>query len=65
MKKSFRLLVLPLILLFVLAACQADDARRVDRQPQTVGAMWQAEQPQLRPLPAAYDCSSSHEVTLN
>jgi hypothetical protein len=27
--------------------------------------MWQSEQPHLRPVPAAYDCGSHHEVTLN
>ena len=46
-------------------ACEADDARRVDRQPQTIGEMWQAEQRHLRHVPAAYECCSHHEVTLN
>ena len=46
-------------------ACEEDDARRIDRQPQTIGEMWRAEQTQLRALPADYECCSRHEVTLN
>ncbi|MCA8837878.1 MAG: IS21 family transposase, partial [Proteobacteria bacterium] len=49
----------------LLAACQADDVRRVDRQPQTVGEMWHAERPQLRPVPTDYDCGRTYEVVLN
>ncbi|MEZ4708308.1 MAG: IS21 family transposase [Caldilineaceae bacterium] len=49
----------------LLAACTADEVRRVDRQPQPIGEMWQSEQPHLRPIPAAYDCGSHHDVTLN
>jgi hypothetical protein len=32
-------------------ACLADDGRRVDRQPQTIGQAFQQEQPHLQPLP--------------
>lgn len=49
----------------LLAACQADDVRRVNRQPQSIGAMWQEEQAHLRPLPVEYSCCRTHEVTLN
>lgn len=49
----------------LLAACKADDARRVDRQPNTIGEMWQAEVAKLRPIPAPYECCRSYEVTLN
>jgi len=46
--------------------CLAEDERRVDRQPATIGAMWQAEQDKLRPLPARdFLCYRSREVTLN
>lgn len=50
----------------LLAACSADDLRIVDRQTQAIGVCWQAEQPQLRPLPAhPFACCVSREVTLN
>jgi hypothetical protein len=49
----------------LLAACQADDIRRVDRQPETIGEMWQAEKGKLRGLAARFACCSSHEVSLN
>ena len=50
----------------LLAACHANDARTVDRQPQPIGVAWQQEQPHLRPLPAyAFDGAVSREVTLN
>ena len=49
----------------LLAACQADDSRRIARQPQPIGEMWQTEQGVLRPLPATYDCCRMQEVTLN
>jgi hypothetical protein len=49
----------------LLAACQTDDVRRVDRQTQTIGELWGAEQRGLRPLPADFRCCRSHEVTLN
>ena len=38
----------------LLQRCHEDDARRVDRQPTTIGVAWRHEQPLLRPLPA-YD----------
>ena len=50
----------------LLAACTADDQRRVDRTDQAIGVRWQAERPQLRPLPAhPFACCVSREVTLN
>lgn len=47
------------------AACQADDSRRVARQPQSIGEMWQVERPLLRGLASDYECCRRHEVTLN
>ena len=46
--------------------CLADDKRQVDRQPDTIGVLWQREQPLLRPHPAT-DLAPcvSREVTLN
>ena len=35
----------------LLAACRADDQRRVDRQKVTVGEAWEMEKPYLLPLP--------------
>lgn len=50
----------------LLACCLADDARRVDRQPTTIGEAWEREKPQLRALPAkAYECCTRKEVSLN
>lgn len=49
----------------LLAACQADDGRRIDRQPQSIGVMWQQEQAHFRPLPVEYPCCRTQEVTLN
>lgn len=49
----------------LLAACQADDGRRVDRQVQTIGELWMVEQRTLRMVPTEFACCSSHEVTLN
>jgi transposase len=50
----------------LLAACLADDARQVARQPMTIGAAWQLELPQLLPLPAYdFDCALQREVLLN
>ena len=49
----------------LLRACEADDARRVSRQPQSIGEMWRAEQPKLRAVPTDYECCRHHEVTLN
>lgn len=50
----------------LLSACQADDQRTVDRQPQPIGALWASEQPHLRALPA-HDvvCCVTRPVTLN
>ena len=50
----------------LLAACRTDDQRIVDRQTAAIGVRWQAEQPQLHPLPAhPFACCVSREVTLN
>lgn len=46
----------------LLAQCQADDARRISRQPQTIAEAWQQERPRLRPLPA-HDLDICREVT--
>ena len=50
---------------YLRTKCIADDQRQVNRQPDTIGVMWQAEQPHLRACPdhdfAAY---VSREVTL-
>lgn len=35
----------------LLSACLADDRRRVDRQPVTIGEAWEMERPYLLPLP--------------
>ena len=48
------------------SACDDEDQRRVDRQPEPIGVAWQAEKPHLRPLPAVdYPCCISREATLN
>jgi transposase len=50
----------------LLVACQADDQRTVDRQPQSIGQMWTAEQSRLRPLPAHdFVCCVTRPVALN
>ena len=50
----------------LLAACQKEDQRTVDRQPQSVGQMWEVEQPKLKPLPEhAFVCCVTRPVTLN
>jgi transposase len=50
----------------LLAACDREEARTVNRQLHTIGQAWALERPQLRPLPAhAFDCSLSVPVTLN
>jgi len=50
----------------LLAECQRDDARTVERQPMTIGQAWTLEQPHLRPLPAHdFDCCVMVPVTLN
>lgn len=46
--------------------CLADDERQVNRQPDTIGIMWEAEKPQMRPLPATDIVAYiSREVTMN
>jgi transposase len=41
----------------LLRSCRRDDQRRVAHQSATIGAMWEAERPLLRPLPPfAFDC---------
>jgi len=51
---------------YLLAECQKDDARTVDRQPHTIGQAWAQERPHLRPLPAHdFDCSVMVPVMLN
>lgn len=50
----------------LLAACQKEDQRTVDRQPQAIGQMWEAERPKLKPLPEhAFVCCVTRPVTLN
>jgi transposase len=45
--------------------CVADDVRQVKGQAAAIGAMWQQEQPHLRPLPAYdYDCCRVVEAAL-
>ncbi|MCA9997495.1 MAG: IS21 family transposase [Anaerolineales bacterium] len=50
---------------YLLEKCLADDQRQVHRQPDTIGMMWQIEQPHLRPCPD-HDFAPyiSREVTL-
>lgn len=49
----------------LLRRCLADDERQVQGQPATIGAMWQTEQPQLRPLPSTdFACCRTVEVAL-
>ncbi len=50
----------------LLAQCLADDGRRVDRQPVTIGEAWEMEKPHLLPLPVRdFDCCLSRPATLN
>ncbi len=50
---------------FLLEQCQRDDVRVVDRQTQSIGQMWQAEQPLLRPVPTRpFDCCVTRQVHL-
>lgn len=50
----------------LLERCLADDERRVDRQPDTIGAAWTLEQAYLKPLPAQpFDPRLTRTVTLN
>jgi len=50
---------------YLLAACRADDQRRVAGQALPIGQAWELERPKLRPLPArAFDCCLSKPVSL-
>jgi hypothetical protein len=50
----------------LLAQCLADDGRRVDRQPVTIGEAWEMEKPHLLPLPERdFDCCVTRPATLN
>lgn len=50
----------------LLAACLADDQRRVDRQPVMIGEAWEMEKPYLLPLPEKdFKCCITKSVTLN
>jgi transposase len=50
----------------LLAACLADDERRVDRQPVTIGEAWEMEKPHLLTLPEKdLPCCITKTVTLN
>jgi transposase len=50
----------------LLAACLADDQRRVDRQEMTIGEAWEKEKPHLLSLPEHdYRCCVSTPVVLN
>jgi transposase len=50
----------------LLSACLADDRRRVDRQPVTIGEAWEMEKPYLLPLPEKdFQCCVTKSVTLN
>jgi len=50
----------------LVQACLKDDQRRVSRQAETIGQMWERERPVLRSLPAyAYDCCVTTSARLN
>ena len=50
----------------LLAACLADDERRVDRQPVSIGEAWKIEKPYLLALPEKdLLCCATKTVTLN
>lgn len=50
----------------LLACCQADDERTVDKQPRPIGQMWAEEQSYLRALPQhQFDCARTRMVMLN
>ena len=50
----------------LLASCLADDSRRVDRQPVTIGEAWEMEKLHLLPLPERdFDCCVNRPATLN
>src|SRR5258708_32417567 len=52
--------------LHLLQACLKDDQRRVSRQAETIGEMWERERPVLRSLPPyAYDCCVTTTARLN
>ncbi len=52
--------------LHLLHACLKDDQRRVSRQAETIGQMWERERPVLRSLPPyAYDCCVTTSAHLN
>jgi transposase len=51
---------------YLLDACQADDERRIDRQPVTIGEAWEMEKPYLLPLPLKDPpCCATKMVSLN
>jgi transposase len=50
----------------LLTSCLADDGRRIDRQPVTIGEAWEQERALLLPLPKHdFDHGISHSVVLN
>ena len=50
----------------LVQACLKDDQRRVSRQTETIGQMWERERPCLRSLgPYAYDCCVTKSCRLN
>jgi len=50
----------------LVQACLKDDQRRVSRQTETIGQMWERERPCLRSLPPyAYDCCVTKSCRLN
>lgn len=50
----------------LLAACQEDDQRRVDRQKVTIGEAWEMEKAHLLPLPERdFTCCVTKAVVLN
>jgi hypothetical protein len=52
--------------LHLVQACLKDDQRRVSRQAETIGQMWERERPCLRSLPPyAYDCCVTTSARLN
>ena len=52
--------------LSLLQACLKDDQRRVSRQRETIGQMWERERPVLRSLPHyAYECCVTTSARLN
>jgi transposase len=50
---------------FLLAECLRDDVRVVSGQPASIGELWRAEKPYLRPLPLrAFECCVTRQVRL-